>query len=77
MSGFFTEFTGGLTHLYCIFCNHKPLGTEFNNVAYSINGVFILLDISIVKNSTKDTKYHHDFGAAAACTKRGWKQKSG
>ena len=67
---FRTTTKGNLPHLYYIFRNTEPTGTEFKTVACYVTGYFLFIEFQIVKEGMNNIKYQKDLGETAACTKR-------
>ena len=61
---------GNLLHLSYIFRKPEPLGTKFKTVAYYVTGAFLFIELQRGKEGTKNSRYHQELGATAACTKR-------
>ena len=49
---------GNLPHLFYIFCNMEPLGTEFNTFNCYVTGALHYIDIYIGKKVMNNNKYH-------------------
>ena len=60
--------TGGLPNLTSLPRKPEPLGTEFKCVTCSRSNVMLNLEIQRGKEGMKETRYHRDLGATAACT---------
>ena len=67
---FRTTAKGNFTHLYYIFRNLEPLGTEFKKVACSVTGTLLFIEFQGGKEWMYHRKYQKELGATVAYTKR-------
>ena len=68
---------GNLPHLSYIFRKPEILGTEFKTVACSVTGELLFIEIQRGKEGMKDSRYHKELGATAACKKRMMEETKG
>ena len=64
------EKTGKIPHLSHIARKPKPIGTEFKATACAKSKIMLHIEIQRGKEGMKNTKYHKELGATAACTLR-------
>ena len=67
---FFTTSKGDLPHYSYIFRKPDPLGTEMKNVACSMLGTMLHLDIQRSKEAIKTSTFQHFLIGTTACMKR-------
>ena len=61
---------GGLPFLSFILWKPKPLGTEFKNIACSVTGIMLHLEIQHGKIPMQKAKHSEEHGATTGCTMR-------
>ena len=61
---------GNLPHLFYIFCNMEPLGTDSNTVSCYVNDALLFFEIQRGKERINNRNYHLQIGATSACTKK-------
>ena len=68
---------GNLPHLSYIFRKPEPMGVEFKTVAWSVTSSLLFIEVRRVKEGVNNSKYYHQLGATASCTKRTRIEKKG
>ena len=62
--------TGGLPNITNIPRKPEPLGTEFKCMTCTATNVMLHLEVQRGKDGMKESRYHRELGATAACTVR-------
>ena len=67
---FRTKAKGNLPHLSYIFRKTETLVTMFRKFACYVTWALLFIEVKSGKEGMKDSRYQHDMGETAACTKR-------